>query len=121
MFQPPLLRHLNLFLKIPHSNYHNDHLSKLIRPNKLLEYLGRNSLILMGLNGFYFQFINTIFVNQGIRFVSGSSLSIFIFCGTLTCISLLLCIPFILLLGKYLPQLTGKPKVEGPILPSLIH
>jgi len=96
-------------------------LSKLIGPNRLFEYLGRNSLILMGLNGFYFQFINTFLVNQGIKFISGSSLSIVVLCGVLTFISLLLCIPFILLLEKYLPQLTGKPKVKGPILPSLIN
>lgn len=96
-------------------------LSKLIGSNRLLGHIGKNSLIFMGLNGFYFQFINTFFVNQGIKLISGSSLSIFILCGVVTCISLILCIPFILLLGKYLPQLTGKPKVKGPILPSLIH
>jgi len=93
--------------------------SRMIGSISLFDFLGRNTLILMGLNGFYYHFINTCFINYSIKFISGSEFSIFLLCAVLTCISLILCVPFILLLERYLPQLTGNPKVAGPILPML--
>lgn len=94
-------------------------LSRMIGSIRAFDFLGRSTLILLGLNGFFFHFINTYFINYGMKFISGSEFSIFLLCAVLTFISLILCIPFILLLERYLPQLTGNPKVAGPILPIL--
>lgn len=95
--------------------------SRLIGPIKLVQYIGRNTLILMGLNGICLKYLNNFLVNQGINIISNNALSIFALCGVLTCISLLLCLPFTWLLENYLPQLIGKPKVKGPLLPRLLN
>ncbi len=94
-------------------------LSRLIGRNRLLGYLGRNSLILMGINGLYFLFLNTFFVDRCMKLLPAGELSVFIMSAVLTAASILMCLPVVFVLERYLPQLTGNPKAHGPILPRL--
>lgn len=96
-------------------------LSWLIGRNRALGYLGRNSLILMGLNGIFFLFINGFLMDRGMNLLPGGEISTFVLSAVLTPVTLLACIPFVFVLERYLPQLTGNPKAEGPILPRLVH
>jgi hypothetical protein len=40
--------------------------------------------------------------------------------AVITCLSVLLTVPFILLFNRFIPQLVGKPGVEGPLIPRLV-
>jgi len=92
-------------------------LSILLPANRLLSFLGRHTLILLGLNGFFHHFFNLptfqLFTYQDSwQWVIGN-------CLLITTLSLLACLPFTYLLDRFFPQLMGKPSEKGPILPRL--
>lgn len=75
-----------------------------------ISFIGRNTLILMGLNGFFFHFFNWK-IAQVIAFPN-ETLPIFLYSFFFSILSLLICTPFIMLLNKYLPQFVGKSRVK---------
>lgn len=83
---------------------------------KPIPYLAKNSLLLIGLIGFFFHFINNPFAEALALEDRNMALLVSI---AFAFVQLLLCIPGIWLLDKYLPQLFGKPNADGPILPPL--
>ncbi|MFT3919599.1 acyltransferase family protein [Cloacibacterium sp.] len=84
-------------------------LGMVIPSNKILSFYGKNTLILLGLNGFFFHFLNKDISNLTINFTHNSWFDLSIN-STLYClISLIICYPFINLFNKYLPQYFGKP------------
>lgn len=88
-------------------------LARLTPPNKALLFVGRNTLILMGLNGFFFHFLNWKIINL-IDIPNTLFLSI-IYSFSLTVLSLLVCVPVILLFNTYIPQHIGRPKAKEPL------
>ena len=86
--------------------------SKLVPESRTLIFLGRNTLTLMGLNGMLL-FVNKNLVLSVITYISDSSVSIFVLSAILTAVSVVVCVPIVLLLNKYLPQLTGAPGLKG--------
>jgi acyltransferase len=95
-------------------------LAKLTPSNKAILFIGQNSLIFLGLNGLFHHFANqrlAIWIN---KFLASSSLSVFIGCSFVTLVSLGVCIPCIVILNKFIPQLVGKPKTNGPFLKNLV-
>jgi len=87
--------------------------SKLVPESRTLVFLGRNTLTLMGLNGMLL-FVNRNLVLSVITYISDSPVSIFVLSAFLTTVSIVVCVPIVLLLNKYLPQLTGAPGLRGP-------
>ena len=92
-------------------------LSQITPKNSLLLFLGRNTLVLLGLNGFFRDIFNPWIVRAIPPEALNGHLRIFIVCSLVTLFSLIACVPGILFLNKILPQLIGKPKKKGPILP----
>jgi acyltransferase len=92
-------------------------IATLITPNKVMDYIGSNTIILLGLNGIFLQFVNsyiaklTLFDNSWWFLTLNGILT--------TSISLLICYPIVLIINKYLPQLFGNPFKNGPLLKSL--
>ncbi len=84
-------------------------------------WMGRNTLILMCLNGVFYHYINPWASQWVFDTFPNQPVMLFLACALITVISLALCAPFIYLLNKYLPQLVGKPKVEGPWLKPWVH
>lgn len=89
----------------------------LLPPTKIATFLGANTLILLGLDGFFFHFINRHVVK--FTLINKSLSYITLNCTIATLISLALCYPFIYLFNKYVPQLFGKPHLDGPLLKPL--
>lgn len=89
----------------------------IIPPNRIMNFIGSNTLILLGLNGAFYHFINLPVAKW--TFVNNSWWFITLNCVLMTSLSLILCYPFIFLMNKYLPQLFGKPYKKGPLLNSL--
>jgi acyltransferase len=81
--------------------------SRLIPSIGFMSFLGRNTLPLMGLNGILDLFANIIFINYSMKIFSNNHLAVFVQCASLTGITLLLCVPFVILLKRYLPFAIG--------------
>jgi|APSaa5957512576_1039674.scaffolds.fasta_scaffold27451_2 fucose 4-O-acetylase-like acetyltransferase len=79
---------------------------------------GRNSLIFMGLNGFFFDYGN----RQLARLVEipPSHLPLLFWCTFFTLATMAACVPFVSLFNRYVPQLIGRPRESGPLLPPLV-
>jgi acyltransferase len=86
--------------------------SRLMPPFSFMSFLGRNTLSLMGLNGILDLFVNIFFINFSLKIFSDNynHFSIFMQCASLSCITLLLCVPFVIFLKKYLPFMIGYRK-----------
>ena len=95
-------------------------LGKITPVQKTINWMGQNTLILMCLNGIFYHFINPVAGKWVHSYFTGQPLMIFLSCLFITVISLIFCIPFIKLFNKYVPQLTGKPKADGPWLKPFI-
>lgn len=95
-------------------------LARLTRPARWLSFMGRNVLLLFCLNGVFYHFINGPFADWFVRTFAGGPWAVF-FAGTaLTVLSLAACVPLILFFNRFVPQLVGKPRQSGPLLPPLL-
>ncbi len=95
-------------------------LSKLTPPQKTLVWMGQNTLILMCLNGIFYHYINPRVAQWAVENLPPSALVVFGVGCVMTLASLALCIPLIFLLDRYVPQLVGNPKRNGPWLKNFI-
>jgi acyltransferase len=85
--------------------------SRLMPSLSFMSFLGKNTLSLMGLNGIFLHFVNIVFINFSLDiFFPKNHFSVFMQCASLTCITLLLCIPFVIFLKRYLPFMIGYRK-----------
>ena len=80
-------------------------------------WIGRHSLIFMGLNSFFFAFANHNLVNA--LGLGAGSLEVLVACTAVTVASLALSAVVAGPLDRYLPQLVGRPQASGPLLPPL--
>jgi acyltransferase len=92
-------------------------LATFLPKNKWIDFIGKNTLILIGLNGLFHAFINLHFATKiknidSVYWITGASFGFSV-------LTILLSVPAIWILNKVLPQLVGKPYREGPILPRL--
>lgn len=84
-----------------------------IPSNNLIRFIGSNTLILLGLNGIFYHFLNGYvakwtFIDHPVYILTN--------CLLVSILSMALCYPVINIFNKYVPQLFGKPFVDGPIL-----
>mgnify|MGYP000527792150 CR=1 FL=1 len=78
------------------------------------------ALILMCLNSVFYHYINPGAAKWLLGYFSGSTLTVLAAGVIVTSGSLVLCLPAVYLLDRYLPQLVGKPKRNGPLLRRFI-
>ena len=90
------------------------------RTQKTIVWLGQNTFILMCLNGIFYHYINPPTANWVLVKLPNSALSIFGVGCVMTVASLTICMPLIFVFTKFVPQLVGKPKINGPLLKNLI-
>jgi acyltransferase len=90
------------------------------RTQKTIVWLGQNTLILMCLNGIFYHYINPPAANWFLANFPNSAVSVFTVGCLMTAASLAICIPFVFVFTKFVPQLVGKPKLKGPLLKNLI-
>ncbi|MEA2039430.1 MAG: acyltransferase family protein [Thermodesulfobacteriota bacterium] len=95
-------------------------LARLTPPQKTIVWMGQNTLILMCLNGIFYHFINLRVAQWVVGNLTSSAPVVFGVGCVMTVASLALCIPLIFLFNRYIPQLVGKPKRNGPWFKSFI-
>jgi acyltransferase len=89
--------------------------SRLMPSFSFMSFLGRNTLSLMGLNYIFITSMNISFIQYSIKNFpdNHNHFSVFMQCASLTCITLLLCVPFVIFLKRYLPFMIGYRKDKG--------
>ena len=95
-------------------------LAKLTTDSKVLLFLGGNTLVIFGLNGVFYHLINDRLASWLLSQHSGNFSAILISGVVISCLSIVLTIPFVLLFNHYIPQLIGKPRIDGPLIPQLV-
>ncbi len=95
-------------------------LAKITPVQKTIGWMGQNTLILMCLNGIFYHYVNPRAAKWVVANLYDSFLTILGVGCVMTVASLAFCIPFIYLFNKFVPQLVGKPKIQGPIFSNLI-
>ena len=95
-------------------------LARCTTPHPIISWMGKNTLILIFLNGVFYHYINPPVAKWVVGNLPASFLSILQVGIFMTLASLILCIPLIYLFTNYLPQLVGRPKSNGPLLKNLI-
>ena len=83
-------------------------------------WMGKNTLILMCLNGIFYHYINPPMARWVVDHLPGTPLTVLWVGCTMTVGSLAICMPLIALLKRWLPQLVGRPAMAGPLLKNLI-
>ena len=89
-------------------------LASLVPRLKWIEYIGSNTLILLGMNGLFMSFFNSHIVDwlqhhESTAWVTFDSFWVSI-------LTIALSVPVIEILNRWLPQLVGQPQKDGPIL-----
>jgi fucose 4-O-acetylase-like acetyltransferase len=83
-----------------------------------LAWVGRRALLFMGVNGFWFAWLNELVVRHVPAPQGHAGLAAW--CTAATLLSLALSAPVVWALDRWLPQLMGRPTVAGPLLPPLM-
>lgn len=96
-------------------------LASLPGENRILQYLGKNTIIIFCLNGVFYHFCNGPFAEWATSGVARTPLSVTLVCLGFTVFSLLVCIPCVVVLTRLVPQLVGRPYATGPLLPALVR
>ncbi len=94
-------------------------LAKLLPGWRVLLYFGQKTLILLGLGGLFFEFFNQPMIAVSNPYFPASPWLTMVQAVLLTLLSFVVCVPFIHVFEKYIPQLVGKPTVRSPFLPRL--
>ena len=74
----------------------------------------------MCLNGLFYHYINPPTAVWVLDNLTGSKLGLFGVGCLMTVASLAVCIPLIYLFNRFVPQLVGKPKMNGPWFKNFI-
>lgn len=91
------------------------------RAQKTIVWMGQNTLLLMFFNGIFYHYINPPLAKWFLDDISSSSLVVFTFSCIATVLSLALCMPFVELFNRLVPQLVGKVKLTGLLLKKPLH
>ena len=96
-------------------------LAKMSTNNKVLIFLGSNTLVIFGLNGVFYHLINDRLAIWILSHHTANFVTIFASGAVIACFSIALTVPFVLLFNRLIPQLIGKPGIDGPLLPRLVR
>jgi fucose 4-O-acetylase-like acetyltransferase len=94
-------------------------LSTLLPRNRLVTFIGRNTLVYLGISGIFHEFINDLLVRNVP--ISDTTPSVILVSLLITLASIILSIPLVWFLIGEFPQLVGRPYQDGPHLPPLDH
>ena len=96
-------------------------LGRVLQKVSLLAFLGRNAIILLGLNGVFYHFINPPVAAWSVANLPPNGWSVFLVSAQVTIASFGLSLPVIQGLNYAVPQLVGKPRSGGRFFGPLIR
>jgi len=96
-------------------------LGRVLQHVSLLAFFGRNAIILLGLNGVFYHFINPPVAAWSVANLSPDGWSVFFVSALVTIASFGLSLPVIHGLNFAVPQLVGKPRTAGRFFGPLVR
>jgi acyltransferase len=96
-------------------------LGSMLRGLSWLTFLGRNGLILLGMNGFFYHFVNKPLAAWCAESFPGNGPAVFLIGMAVTVACIGACVPVILALNRAMPQLVGKPRQAGLFFGPLLR
>jgi len=96
-------------------------LGRVLQNVSLLAFFGRNALILLGMNGVFYHFVNAPVAAWSVKHLPDDGWTVFAVSVAVTVASFVLCLPVIHALNFAVPQLVGKPRAEGRFFGPLIR
>jgi acyltransferase len=96
-------------------------LAKSVGASRFLMFMGENALILFCLNGVFYHFLNGPFAAWFVKTFPGHWMAVTGAGIAFTLVSLVCCIPCVIMLNRFVPQLVGKPAKHGPFLPRFVR
>lgn len=94
-------------------------LAQILPGGSMVEFIGKNTLILLGINFFFAGLAKPVLGKLGLSLFD-SGWIVFLACTVMTLISFTVSVPVIRLLQRVVPQLVGQPRASGPLLPPLL-
>lgn len=95
-------------------------LGRVLENVSLLAFYGRNALILLGMNGVFYHFVNAPVAAWSVEHLPGDGWTVFAVSALVTVASFALCLPVIRVLNFAVPQLVGKPRAAGALFGPLL-
>lgn len=95
-------------------------LGRVLQNVSLLAFFGRNALILLGMNGVFYHFVNAPVAAWSVENLPRDGWSVFAVSTLVTVASFALSLPVIHALNSVVPQLVGKPRATGRFFGPLI-
>ena len=96
------------------------YLARLTRPTRWLLFIAGSTIPLLGLDGLIHNYGNPLAAQWLSGFLPDTQLAVLLAATIATAATIVLCAPLMYLFSHYLPQLMGRPKVNGPLLRNLI-
>ncbi len=96
-------------------------LGRVLQNVSLLAFFGRNAIILLGMNGVFYHFVNAPLAAWSVKHLPGDGWSVFAVSALVTVASFALSLPVIHALNFAVPQLVGKPREAGRFFGPLIR
>ena len=96
------------------------YLSRMTRPVNWLLFIGASTIPLLGLDGIIHNFINLPLAQWLSGFLPDTQMAVLLAALLGTAVTIAVCAPLMYLLSHYVPQLMGRPKVNGPLLKNLV-
>jgi acyltransferase len=96
------------------------YLARLTRPTRWLLFIAGSTIPLLGLGGLIHNYLNPLVGQRLSAFLPETQLAVLLAAAITTAATIAACAPFMYLLRRYLPQLMGRPRVNGPLLRNLI-
>lgn len=94
-------------------------LCRIIPVTRFMRSCGDHSLVLIGLNGIFLNVLNERISVWLVNLAGNQAMLMLLFYVLMALLTMAICLPVAIVLEKYLPQLTGKPMLKGPLLPAL--
>ncbi len=95
-------------------------LARMTPPARWLLFIGANTIPLLGLDAIFYAYINLPVAQWLTGFMPDTQWAVLLAGILVTAATVAICAPGMYLLSRYLPQLIGRPKVNGPLLKNLI-
>jgi len=95
-------------------------LARLSPPVAWTAFMGRNALTLFCLNGVVYHHVNGPLAAWTRDTLGLSAAAVFGVGAAATAVSLVLAVPLVMLFNRTVPQLIGRPRERGPLLPNLL-
>jgi acyltransferase len=96
-------------------------LGRALAGSSWLAHIGSNALVVFALNGVFYHHINGPLAAWYLEAMPQDGWTLGVFAAGVSVVSIVLTLPLVRFCNAWLPQLVGRPRASGPLLPALLR